>query len=160
MLRELNGVSENYPEQKWAPQFKELLLKMKRSKDRAIVQREKSLSESTLKKYSERYDESIKLAYDENPVPEKKPGKRGKQKRGKVLSLIDRLKEHKDEVCLYVNNFAVPFDNNRAEMDIQNIKMKTKVSGFFKTEEGANIYLKITSFLSAARNPEIVLMKR
>ena len=51
---------------------------------------------------TERYDEIIKLAYEENPVPEKKPGKRGKQKRGKVLSLIDRLSKHKGEVCLFV----------------------------------------------------------
>ena len=151
LLRELNGVSENHPEQKWAPQFKALLLKMKRSKERAIGQGKDAFRESTLKKYSERYDEIIKLAYEENPVPEKMPGKRGKQKRGKVLSLIDRLKGHKAEVCLFVNNFAVPFDNNQAERDIRNIKIKTKVSGFFKTEDGAKNYLRIMSFVSTAR---------
>ena len=151
LLRELNGVAENHPDQKWAPQFRKLLIKMKRSKERAIGQGKEAFRESTLKKYSERYDEIIKLAYEENPVPEKKPGKRGKQKRGKVLSLIDRLSKHKGEVCLFVNNFAVPFDNNQAERDIRSVKIKTKVSGFFKTEEGAKNYLKIMSFVSTAR---------
>ena len=151
LLRELNGVAENHPEQKWAPQFRELLIKMKRSKERAIGQGKEAFRESTLKKYSEHYDKIIKLGYEENPVPEKIPGKRGKQKRGKVLSLIDRLSKHKGEVCLFVNNFAVPFDNNQAERDIRNVKIKTKVSGFFKTEEGAKNYLKIMSFVSTAR---------
>lgn len=151
LLRELNGVAENHPEQKWAPQFRELLIKMKRSKERAIGQGKEAFRESTLKKYSECYDEIIKLAYEENPEPEKKPGKRGKQKRGKVHSLIDRLSKHKGEVCLFVNNFAVSFDNNQAERDIRSVKIKTKVSGFFKTEEGAKNYLKIMSFVSTAR---------
>ena len=34
-LRELNGVEENHPEQTWATKFKELLLAMKKIKDKA-----------------------------------------------------------------------------------------------------------------------------
>ena len=61
------------------------------------------------------------------------------------------LSEHKGEVCLFINDLSVPFDNNQAERDIRNIKVKTKVSGFFKTEEGAENYLNIMSFVSTAR---------
>jgi Transposase IS66 family. len=151
ILRELNGVTENAPEQKWASKFAELLLKMKCSKERAIEQGKSALGKSTLNKYSERYDEIIKLAYEENPAPEKKPGKRGKPKRGKILSLIDRLFKYKGEVCLFLVDLSVPFDNNQAERDIRNVKIKTKVSGFFKTFEGANNYLKIMSFVGTAK---------
>ena len=140
LLRELNGVLENDPKQKWASRLKELLIKMKRSKERAIIQGKEALSERTIKKYSDSYDEIIKLAYEENPAPEKVYGKRGRQKRGKILSLIDRLFKHKGEVCLFIKNFAVPFDNNQAERDIRNIKVKTKVSGFFKSEDGGKSY--------------------
>ena len=151
LLRELTGISENNPEQKWASMFKELLVKMKSSKEKAIEKGKAALSRSTLNKYSRCYDEIISLAKEENPEPPKNPGKRGKPKRGKILSLIERLKEHKGEVCLFLNNSLVPYDNNQAERDIRNIKVKTKVSGFFKTEEGAVNYLKIMSFVGTAK---------
>ena len=39
-----------------------------------------------------------------------------------------------------VMNFDVPFDNNPAEKSLRMIKLKTKVSGGFKTEEGAKTF--------------------
>ena len=151
LLRELNGISENHPEQKWVSRFKELLLKMKHSKEKAVELGKQSLSKITLKKYSDLYDEIIELAKTENPLTVSVPGKLRKAKRGKIRCLVDRLSEHKGEVCLFINDLSVPFDNNQAERDIRNIKVKTKVSGFFKTEEGAENYLNIMSFVSTAR---------
>ena len=151
LLRELNGIAENNPEQKWVLKFKEFLLKMKKAVSKAIESNKEALSNSTLSRYSKMYAEIIKLAYEENPEPEVKQKQRGRRKRGKILSLIDRLFEHKGEVCLFLHNFKVPFDNNQAERDIRNIKIKTKVSGFFKTEEGAKNYLNIMSFVGTAK---------
>ena len=81
--------------------------------------------------YEQDYDKILDTAYQENPEPEKrKDGK--KAKRGKVLALIDRLKKLKECVCLFAKDFATPFDNNHLRM----VKVKTKVSGCFRTEEG------------------------
>lgn len=151
LLRELNSVIENHPEQTWADKFKKLLLKMKAAKDRAITSGKKALSCATLHIYRKQYDEVIKLAYSENPEPKPKAGKRGKPKRGKVLSLIDRLSKHKGEVCLFLENLAVPFDNNQAERDIRIIKVKMKVSGCFRSKDGAEEYLSIMSYVGTAR---------
>ena len=151
LLRELNGVMENQPEQTWADKFKKLLLKMKAAKNRAVAAGKETLSLATLHIYRKQYDEVIKLAYSENPEPKPKPGKRGKPKRGKVLSLIDRLSKHKGEVCLFLENLAVPFDNNQAERDIRIIKVKMKVSGCFRSKEGAEEYLSIMSYVGTAR---------
>ena len=126
------------------------LLNLKRTKEKAMAKGKTSLHRNTLKRYSDLYDEIMRVAYEENPLPERKPGKRGRPRRGKVLCLIDRLSTHKGKVCLFAYDFDVPFDNNQAERDIRNIKVKTKVSGCFRSIEGAIEYLKIMSYVSTA----------
>jgi transposase len=96
-------------------------------------------------------DKLIELAYEENPLPEVNEKKRGRKKKGKVLALIERLDIYEASVCLFVNNFAVPFDNNQAERDCRNIKTKTKVSGCFRSLVGAENYLKIMSYVGTAK---------
>ena len=85
-----------------------------------------------------------------NPLPETTEKKRGRKKKGKILALVDRLADYKASVCLFAHNFQVPFDNNQAERDVRMIKVKTKVSGCFRTEEGARDYLKIMSYIGTA----------
>lgn len=151
LLRELNGVEENHPEQTWATQFKELLLSMKKAKDTAMACGKDSVSCNQLEKFDKQYDEIIKTAYAENPLPETTEKKRGRKKKGKVLNLIGRLDKYKAPVCLFIKNFCVPFDNNQAERDIRMVKVKTKVSGCFRCMEGAQEYLTIMSYIGTAR---------
>ena len=155
LLRELNGIIENHPEQTWAEKFKTLLLKMKKSKDRAIQKEKAELCCSSVHRYKKQYDELISLARSENPIPEQNEVKRGKPKRGKVLCLIDRLEKYKGQVCLFLEKFSVPFDNNQAERDIRNIKVKTKVSGCFRSFDGAIEYLDIMSYIGTAHKQGI-----
>lgn len=97
------------------------------------------------------YDAIIKTAYEENPLPETPAKKRGRKKKGKVLNLICRLDNYKASVCLFIKNLCVPFDNNQAERDLRMIIIKTKISGCFRSEEGAQEYLTIMSYIGSAR---------
>ena len=152
LLRELTGIEENHPEYTWPGKFKDLLLEMKKARDRRAEKGDTGLSSYYQRKFSGMYDEAIATAYAETPVPEPAPGKKkGRKKRGKVLALIDRLKEYKAAVCLFIKDFAVPFDNNQAERDLRMTKAKTKISGCFRTPEGAQEYLDIMSYTSTAR---------
>ena len=151
LLRELNGVQENHPKQAWAPAFSKLLLDMKAAKEQAIESNKQSLESEALQEFRQRYDAILKTGMEENPLPEKTPGKRGPTKKGKVLSLIERLREYKGAVCLFIENFAVPFDNNQAERDLRMIKVKAKVTGGFRTEAGAQEYLTIMSYIGTAK---------
>jgi len=152
LLRELTGIEENHPDYTWPKKFKELLLGMKKARDRKAEKGDTQLSCYYQHKFSRMYDEIIETAYAETPVPEPKPGKKkGRKKRGKVLALVDRLKEYKASVCLFIKNFAVPFDNNQAERDLRMTKAKTKISGCFRTLDGAQEYLDIMSYASTSR---------
>ena len=150
LLRELTGVIENHPEQKWASAFIDLLLEMKKVKDKAVEVGKETLSYYHYHKFDKRYDELIKQAREENPLPVTTEKKRGRKKKGKILALVDRLDNYKASVCLFIHNFMVPFDNNQAERDLRMIKVKTKVSGCFRSEEGARDYLKIMSYIGTA----------
>lgn len=151
LLRELVGVSENHENQTWSKAFYDLLLKMNSTKDK--LQRKGCMEASYYyrHKYSEEYDSLLEKAYKQNPEPEQVPGKKGRKKRGKVLALIDRLKTYKASVCLFFENFDVPFTNNMAEQAIRIIKVKTKVSGCFRKEDGAKDYLKIMSYVGTVK---------
>lgn len=152
LLRELTGVEENHPDYTWPKKFKELLLAMKKARDRKAEGGDTELSRYYQHKFSRMYDEAIETAYAETPVPEPNPGKKkDRKKRGKVLALVDRLKEYKASVCLFIRDFAVPFDNNQAERDLRMTKAKTKISGCFRTIDGAQEYLDIMSYASTAR---------
>lgn len=136
---------------------------MKRAKEEAIAAGRDALKPETLSFISSAYDALIRIAYAENPEPVKMPGKRGKPKRGKLLALIDRLRDYKASVCLFAANFAVPFDNNQVERDFRMVKVKTKVSGCFRTEAGAADFLKTLSYVGTARkqgiNPFSAIMR-
>ena len=150
LLRELTGIYENNPQQKWALSFKEFLIEMKQVKDKLIASGKEALSKYYHNKFNKKYDELIEQARQENPLSEPDETKPGRKKKGKILALVERLEKYKAEVCLFVNNFKVPFDNNQAERDIRMIKVKTKVSGCFRTEEGVRDYLKIMSCVGTA----------
>lgn len=155
LLRELIGILENQPWQLWAKEFIELLLDMKKAKEEAVERGEDRMSEQILEKFESKYETIIFLAKIVNPIPENEKARKGRKKKGKARSLIERLEEYEAAVCLFINDFAVPFDNNMAERDQRMVKTKIKVSGCFRRKKGAEQYLKIMSYVGTAKKQKI-----
>lgn len=82
---------------------------MKKAKETAMASGKDSISSNQLEMFDKQYDEIIKTAYAENPLPETTEKKRGRKKKSKVLNLIGRRDKY---------------------------KASTKVSGCFRSMEG------------------------
>ena len=148
LLRELTAVVEN-TNQTWAQDLIALLIEMKTHKENLISKGRQKPSQKTLDEYGNRYDELLASALEQNPILPKVNNR--KPKRGKTGALVDRLILRKDGFLLFFTDFAVPFDNNQAERDIRMFKTKQKVSGCFRTLQGAEDYATIMSYVSTAR---------
>ena len=97
---------------------------------------------------SDRYDELIVRGWEENPLPEAAPKRRGRPKKSKAQNLLFRLETHKESVLAFTVDLSVPFTNNQAERDLRMLKVKQKISGCFRTIPGARRFVKIRSYIS------------
>ena len=100
------------------------------------------------------YRHILQQGEDESPPPderERKPGQRGRLKRSKSRSLLERLRDYEQDVLRFMNAPEAPFTNNQGENDIRMTKVQQKISGCFRSLEGAQTFCLIRSYLSTCR---------
>lgn len=77
--------------------------------------------------------------------------KQGKKPRRTGHNLLLRLLYYKQDVLRFLHDPAVPFTNNDAERDLRMAKCKQKISGGFRSTQGAAQFARIRGFISTVR---------
>ena len=150
-LRELTFLNEQY-HQPWAKDMIECLLDIKKAVDEARSTKD-TLFKEQIQKFEQRYQNILDQGYNENPLPKKKSNKkkRGRQKKSKARNLLERLDEHRKEALAFMYDFKVPFDNNLVERDLRMAKVQQKISGTFRSPDGASAFCRTRSYISTTR---------
>lgn len=151
-IRELTRAWEQDGQQ-WAKQMKALL----ESINHEVTASGGALNAKKSQQYRQKYKDLIQKAEIECPEPirPKKKGKRGRIKKSKSRNLLERLRDYEEDILRFMDIDYVPFTNNLSENDIRMTKVQQKISGCFRSLEGARIFCRVRSYLSTCRKQGI-----
>jgi len=149
LLRELTFIvdANGY---RWAANMKRLL---QETCAKVSKRKKKKLTETEYRNLQKRYRNILTRGAKElPPIPSRQNGKRGRIAKSDAHNLWERLEQHETAVLLFARNSHVSFTNNRAERDLRMSKVKQKVSGCFRTQQYAEAYCRISSYLQTMAN--------
>jgi transposase len=159
-LRELAFVEEEL-HQPWAGKLKALLHEMKGVVATARASGLTSLLPPQRLDLQTRYEALLLAGLAANPPPPSAEGEgrhRGRRKQSPARNLLERLWLGQAEVLAFLDDFAIPFDNNQAEQDLRMFKVQQKISGCFRAAAGAEAYCRIRGYVSTLRKRRQALL--
>jgi len=139
-LRELEAAVE-FDSQKWANKMQDLLITMRD----AVEKGGGTVSKSRAIKFRKAYRKLLRRAEIECPH---NPLQRAQTK---SRNLLVRLRDFETETLRFLVEANVPFTNNRGENDIRMTKVQQKISGCFRSMDGAKVFCRVRSYLSTCR---------
>jgi transposase len=139
-LRELEAAIE-FDAQKWAKGMQGLLIEMKDAVEKAGG----SLSKKRADWFRKRYRRVLRAADQECPHNLKS------RAQSKSRNLLERLRDFETETLRFLEDANVPFTNNRGENDIRMTKVQQKISGCFRSMDGARIFCRVRSYIITCR---------
>ena len=161
VLRDLQALI-TFEQEPWAELMRDVLLDANAAVNTAREAGAAALPPHTVEAFGERYWAAVRLglAFHRGlPRPERKANARGRLKQRPGHNLLERLKTFKTETLRFLGDFDVPFTNNLAEQDLRMMKVKMKISGSFRTLDGAQIFARLRSVVSTARKQSRNIMQ-
>ena len=155
LLRDCLFVAE-HEKQPWAQAMYELLLRMKETADAFRAQGARAVPKAQRDALVLQYFEVLQQGFAAHAAlapPQRDPAckKPGRRKQDASKNLLDALLKRAEQVLAFLDDLSVPFTNNQAERDLRMIKVQQKISGTFRSEQGATAFCVIRSYLSTMR---------
>jgi transposase len=158
LLRDLTYILERTG-QPWAAQMIWLLKTYKAITEEARASGMDHLPEDGVRLMRACYIGILRQGQKAHPPSERGPKpKRGRAKRSEASLLVARLHKYRHEVLRFITDLRVPFDNNLAERDVRMIKLQQKISGTFRSQEGASAFACLRGYLSTLRKQGLDLL--
>jgi transposase len=155
LLRDCLGIAEQ-EQQSWAQAMYEVLLRMREATERWRARGASTLPQAErdalLLQYFEVLQQGFAAQRALSPPATAPPRKSaGKAKQSPAKNLLDALLKRAEQVLAFLDDLSVPFTNNQAERDLRMIKVQQKISGTFRSSQGATAFCVIRSYLSTMR---------
>lgn len=148
LIRELTFLHESTG-QSWPRRMIRHLTRARDHCEAARRARHSELSHRLKRRIERRYEAILAQARACHPPQIRTHHKRGRIKQSEAFNLIRRLTEHASAVLKFVSNLAVPFTNNLGERAIRMPKVKQKISGSFRSLQGAQNFCAIRAYLDS-----------
>ncbi|EFH82718.1 IS66 family transposase [Ktedonobacter racemifer] len=155
LLRDCLYVAEQ-EKQPWAQEMFDLLLSMAKAAEQWRGQGAKEIPQEERESWIAQYFSVLVsgfAAHSAQAPPEHgiMPKRPGRKKQDASKNLLDALLKRADQVLGFLEDLTVPFTNNLAERDLRMMKVQQKISGTFRSAEGATAFCVIRSYLSTMR---------
>ena len=158
LLRELT-FARDVLDQSWAGALIDVLERMVSACHLARERGDKQVGNSFV--LAQEYDHWVSDGVCGNLRSEVKPdekAKRGRVPKGKALCLLERLRDYRAECLAFLFDLSVPFTNNEAERDLRMFKVKSKISGCFRTTVGADVFCRLRSYTATCQKQGMGLL--
>jgi transposase len=120
-LRKLEFIQEHY-KQDWADEMAELLVEIKKTVDKAKETGQASLTEAQRENFETHYRQLVEIG----------------------------LKAHQQSVLVFMYDLRCRLITIKQTRDLRMLKVKQKVSGCFRSDEGANVICQIRGYVSTS----------
>jgi transposase len=144
--------------QTWAKELKGLLLEMKAAVEDVHTLGRNLLPASAREAFVTHYRTLLAAGLAANPPPARRPHQRGRVKQTPAQNLLERLWLGQGEVLAFLDDLAIPFDNNQAEQDLRMLKVQQKIAGSFRADSGSEAFARIRGYCASLRKQGVALL--
>ena len=153
LLRDCLFVAEQ-EKQPWGQQMVDVLLLMLQTTDQWRAKGANSVPKTLRDELLAQYFDVLTVGFTAHLAqspPVSLAKKQGRPKQSASKNLLDALLERAEDVLAFLDDLTLPFTNKLAERDLRMMKVQQKISGTFRSADGATAFCVIRSYLSTMR---------
>ena len=151
IVRSLHELTGNHRHRDWAKAFIGLIIDTKDKAEAARDAGKTALSVSQRYRIRRKWDNLCTQAARSAPPPSAGTQLYDTNKDARNLAVA--LAEHRDLFLAYTADLLLPWDNNLAERSLRMVKVQAKVSGEFRSRQGAERFAAVRSYIATTRPP-------